>query len=142
MSQHMDKICNDLRDRLARLEHRAQVARTNIEVAPRQAADAIHSHFEQLQARVDQKRPGVEQARQRIEQWQAQEPQRLRQSLSEWNSARLYEQIEAKARECEEYAAATAELAIAAVDQAEAAAMEAIVTRQEIERTQKPVPRK
>jgi membrane protein involved in colicin uptake len=129
MSERIDKFCQNLQTRLNDLESRALALKASVRSAPQQAEEALHKQMEQLQKKIDSQKKAASKARTEIESWLDQKKAESKATVEQWKAKHEAKKLAHRADRAEEYAMAAFVVALASVDEAEHALLEAIAAR-------------
>jgi hypothetical protein len=133
MSERIDQFCENLRLKLTDIESNMQMLKSNIDSSAATAERAVRKHLEVVKRRVEQERGKLEAAREALKKWAAESKAVSDEMIAEWKGKVEKAKLQARAHNAERYAAAAAVLAVAAVDEAERAALEAWLARNDAE---------
>ena len=125
MSQQIDSFCEKLRGKLNEMDDRLQRKAS----AKADSEQDLHSQAEKLQASLDADRASIEAAKTRMKDWAAGKKATFDEKVVQWKAQRTQEQLKRRADAAEGYASDAFAVAVAAVDEAHEAAIEAIIAR-------------
>jgi hypothetical protein len=130
MYPHIDAFCGDICLKLVDIDEELRYLKITIREKARHAEPEVRSQLEKVMKRIASNQPRVAAARAQVEHWikdKAKDSLRFRNDeIPEDRNRRLK-----WAAEADRYAAACIDLAIAAVDEAERAALEAWLVRED-----------
>jgi hypothetical protein len=130
MGPHIDAFCGDICLKLVDIDEELRYLKITIREKARHAAPEVRSQLEKVMKRIACSQPEVAAARAQVEHWikdRAKDALRFRnEEIPEDRNRKLK-----WAAEADRYAAACIDLAIAAVDEAERAALEAWLVRED-----------
>ena len=129
MSQQIDSFCEKLRGKLNEMDDRLQQLKASAKADSEKARQDLHSKAEKLQASLDADRASIEAAKTRMKDWAAGKKATFDEKVVQWKAQRKQEQLKRRAEAAEEYASDAFDVAVAAVDDAYEAALEAIIAR-------------
>ena len=129
MSQQIDSFCEKLRGKLNEMDDRLQQLRASAKADSAKAKQDLHSQAEKLQASLNADRASIEAAKIRMKDWAAGKKATFDEKVAQWKAQRKQEQLKRRADAAEDYASDTFDVAVAAVDDAYEAAIEAIIAR-------------
>ena len=129
MSQQIDSFCEKLRGKLNEMDDRLQQLKASAKADSEKARQDLHSQAEKLQASLDADRASIEAAKIRMKDWAAGKKAIFDEKVAQWKAQRKQEQLKRRAEAAEEYASDAFDVAVAAVDDAYEAAIEAIIAR-------------
>jgi uncharacterized membrane protein len=129
MSQQIDSFCEKLHGKLNEMDDRLQQLKVSARAGSAKARQDLHSQAEKLRANLDADRASIEAAKTRMENWAAGKKATFDEKVAQWKAQRKQEQLKRRAEAAEEYASDAFDVAVAAVDDAYEAAIEAIIAR-------------
>jgi transcriptional regulator CtsR len=133
MSTTIEKFAKQLHDNLEMVEERVKSLRDNIQSVPRQPHIEIQSKLDQAKANLSNKKREFEGYRAKLQIQFEEKESELNSNIEEWKSWREISQMEIHADNAENYAAKATYLAIATMEEAEKAILEAITARLDAE---------
>jgi uncharacterized phage infection (PIP) family protein YhgE len=133
MSERINKFCQNLQTRLNDLESRTLALKERLKSAPKQAEEELHGQIARLQERIDSQKKAANKARADIENWFEQKKAEGKATVEQWKEKHEANKLARRADRAEEYAAAAVLVALACVDEAEQAVLEAIAARLDAE---------
>ena len=136
MGQRIDQFCEDLRLKLSNIDSRFGNLRAKIDGKNQQAEEAVRSHLRHVQTRIEQDRSKVSAARGKVTNWVESRRVATSDQIADWKAKRELSKLQNRAQDAEEYAAAAIDIALAAMDEAEQAALEAWLARQDADSAQ------
>lgn len=131
MGQRIDQFCVDLRAKLTRIDGRFDSLKAKIDARAESAEQDVRGHLGELQRRIDQDRANVAAARETVKGWVENRKAVTADKIAGWKANHEIARLQKRADEAENYAAAAAAMAVAAMDHAEEAALEAWVARRD-----------
>ena len=129
MSQQIDSFCEKLRGKLNEMDYRLQQLKASAKAGSEKARQNLHSQAEKLRANLDADRASIEAAKTRMKDWAAGKKATFDEKVAQWKAQRKQEQLKRRAEAADEYASDAVAVAVAAVDDAYEAAIEAIIAR-------------
>jgi hypothetical protein len=129
MSERVDKFCDGLRDRLNAVEARVQSVKANVQALPGKAEKAVQDTVDEARAKVHAQKERVEKTRAGLKAWAQQKLAETREAIHEWKAKREAKKLTARADRAEAYAADAIALALASIDEAEEAVLDAVAAR-------------
>jgi hypothetical protein len=136
MSERIDRFCETLRVKLTDIEKNMQTLKAKIDSGAQTAEQDVRVRLDILKRRVDQDRTKVTAAQDEIKKWVKECKATTSQKLAEWKARSEKARLMNWADFAESYAAAAANVASAAVDEAERASLEAWLARKDAESAQ------
>ena len=138
MSTIIEKFAKQLHDNLEMVEERVKSLRDNIQSVPKQPHIEIQSKLDQAKANLSNKKREFECYRAKLQIQFEEKESELNSNVEKWKSWREISQMEIHAYNAENYAAKATYLAIATMEEAEKAILEAIAARLDAEITGTP----
>jgi hypothetical protein len=136
MSAKIDQFCDRLRDSLDALDSRLHSVKANIHALPGKAEQVLHDDLAAARRKVDDQVVRAEQARDGIKAWATAKLAETREAIGDWKAKRETQKLNSRSDRAESYAADALFFAAAAVDEAEAAILEAAVARRDSDASQ------
>ena len=127
MSQQIDSFCEKLRGKLNEMDDRLQQLKASAKAGSEKARQDLHSQAEKLHANLDADRASIEAAKTRMKDWAAGRKATFDDKVAQWKAQRKQEQLNRRAEAAEGYASDAFDVAVAAVDNAFKAVIEAII---------------
>ena len=137
MSEKIDQFCNDLRDRLTKVDDRIQGFKASIDSINAKAKADIQSQLDKVKASFEARKQEAEEVRNRIKVNIEEKKAETEAKIEEWKHGRDVKKLEKRAQRAEDYAADRAWLAMVSVEEAELAMLEAIAARIEADEVAK-----
>jgi len=91
----------------------------------------VQSHLDRVHKRVEQGRAKIAAAQADIKEWADEKKAATSDKIAEWKAKRELSKLQGRADKAERYAAAASAVAVAALDEAEEASLEAWLARQD-----------
>ena len=129
MSQRINSFCEKLREKLNEMDDRLQQLKASAKASSEKTRQDLHSQAERLQASLNADRASIEAAKTRMKDWAAGKKATFDEKVAQWKAQRKQEQLNRRAEAAEGYASDAFVVAVAAVDDAYAAAIDAIIAR-------------
>jgi hypothetical protein len=137
-SQNLDQFSQDVRARLANIDSGLKSLKTKVDSDERQAETEARAQLAKVSADIEANKPKIAAAEAQVTQWvQAQKPATT-QKVAEWKAKQDVSQLQARAAEAQRYAAAARDVAVAALNGAHQAALEAYLANKDATGTGKP----
>jgi len=136
MSERVDKFCDGLRERLNAIEGRIQSVKTDVQAMPAKADKALRDKLDEARTKVEAQKQRVVKARADLKAWTDQKVAETKEAISEWKAKREARKLNARADRAEAYAEATVMLALASLDEAEEAILDAVAARKDADTAQ------
>jgi hypothetical protein len=131
MGQRIDQFCEDLRVKLTNIDSRVGSLKAKIDGKAQNAEQAVRGNLGEVQRRIEQDRTKVATAQGKVKDWVESRKVATSDKIAEWKAKRETTKLQNRADDAEAYAAAAIAVALAAVDDAEQAALEAWLARQD-----------
>ncbi len=131
MSQRIDQFREDLHLKVANIDSGLGALRANLEGKADLAEQQVRSHLDQVRTRIEQGRVKVTAAQAEIKNWVEEKKTATGDKIADWKAKREASKLQDRADQAERYAAAAADVAVAALVEAEEAALEAWLARQD-----------
>ncbi len=131
MSQHIDQFCEELRVKLRHMDGGLSDLKAKIIDRTEDAERLVRSHLDEIDKRIENNRSELAAARSKVTDWLGEKKAATQDKIAEWKTKRETDKLHNLADRAERYAAAAFEIAAAAVDAAERAAMEAWLARED-----------
>jgi hypothetical protein len=136
MSERIDQFCENLRVKLTSIDNNIQALKVKIDGKAQTAEQEVRTRLDAVKRRVDQERPKVAAAQADIKKWLEERKATTNQKIAEWKAKSERARLKSWADFAESYAGAAAAVALAALDEAEQASLEAWLARKDAETTQ------
>lgn len=131
MENRIDHFCWEIRGKLKAVDGRMDGVKAKVEMKEEDAESCVRDHVAELQSRAKRDRAKLEAAKANAQTWVQDKKAAVADQIACWKAARASARLRDAASEAERYAAATLEIAMAAIDEAEQAALEAWLARQD-----------
>jgi hypothetical protein len=130
-SPNLDQLSQDVRARLANIDNSLKSLKTKVDGDSKQADAEARSQLAKVRADVEANKPQLAAAEAQLTQWvQAQKAATI-QRVAEWKASQDFTQLQARAAEAERYASAARDVAVAKLNAAHQAALEAFVAKKD-----------
>jgi len=136
MGQQIDQLYENLKVKLAGTKSHIDSINAKMKGKAQQADQEMRSHLDQVQKRIEQDRTKVKAAQAEVKNWVEARKSATAAKIADWNATHETSQLEKRADGAERYAAASIDIALAAVDDAEQATLEAWAARQDADAAQ------
>ena len=131
MVQQIDQLYENLRVKLANTKSHIDNLNAKMETKAQQAEQEARSQLDQLQKRIEHDRSKVSAAQAEVKNWIEARKSATAAKIAEWKTKHETSQLQTRADKAERYAAASIDVALAAIDDAEQATLEAWLARQD-----------
>src|SRR4028119_1051611 len=138
MSEHIDRLCGELRMKLHGIDRRLEALKANDMATSEKSQHAVESQLDRVEQRIYDNRIIVEAANARVKTWLDGQKASLDLSRVRWAKSRQVHLLNTRADDAEAYAGAVFDLAAAAADEAAQAALEALLARNDANRAALP----
>jgi hypothetical protein len=129
MSEHIDRLCGDLRIKLHGIDRRLEALKSNTMATSEKSQFAVESQLDRVEQRIYDNRVTVEAANTRVKAWLDGKKHSFDGNRADWKEHRKVLLLNTRADDAEAYAGAVFDLAAAAADEAAQAALEALLAR-------------
>ncbi len=136
MGQRIDQFCESLRLKLTNVDSNMHALKAKIDGRAQNAEQEVRSHLDAVKTQIDQGHAKVAAARADMKNWAEERKAATSDRIAEWKSKLETAKLKGRADRAESYAAAAVEVAIAAVDEAEQASLEAWLARRDADYAQ------
>ena len=131
MSERIDQFCENLRIKLTSIDKKMQQLKAKIDSKAQTAEQEVRIQLDAVKKRLKQDRTKVETAQADVKKWVDEFKLASNEKIAEWKVKRDGAKLQIRAEIAERYAVAAAVIALAAVDEAEQAALEAWLARKD-----------
>ena len=131
MGQRIDQFSEDLRLKLTKIDSTLDGVKAKIDGKGQNVDQTIRGHLEEVQRHIEQDRAKVSAAQVKVDSWVANQKIATATKVADWKANRELSKLQNRANDAEQYAAAALDIALAAVDDAEQATLEAWLARQD-----------
>src|SRR5215212_3190294 len=128
MSEHIDRLCGELRIKLHGMDRRLEALKGNAMAVSEKSQHAVESQLDRVEHRIYDNRIVVEATNARVKAWLEGKKAGFDAGRAAWKENRQVHALNARA-DAEAYAGAVFALAAAAADEATQAALEALLAR-------------
>lgn len=133
MTKRIDQFCETLRLKLTNIESSMELLKTKIGSSATTAEHEVRKHLDMVKRRVDQERGKLESVHDDLRKWALERRAISDEVIAGWKGKLENAKLQSRAIKAEHYAVAAAALAVAALDEAEQAALEAWLARKDAE---------
>jgi hypothetical protein len=133
--KRIDEFCEDLRVKLGNIDNNMSVLKTKISGKAPHAEQEVRKHLDKIQTHIIQQRAKISAAQAEMKNWAEEKEAATSVKIAEWKTKHDVSRLKTRAEKAERYFAAAKEMAMAAVDEAEQAALEAWLARHEADST-------
>jgi DNA helicase IV len=133
MSTAIDNFTNQLHDKLEGLEDRAKSLRKNIRSMPEETQAEIQSKLDKVKINIAAKKQEFDEYWAKLKTQFEEKESEVKSQVEEWKVSREVKHLEHRADQAESYANTAIFLAMATMEIAEKATLEAIVARRDAE---------
>jgi hypothetical protein len=131
MSERIDQFCENLRIKLTSIDKKMQQLKAKIDSKAQTAEQEVRIQLDAVKKRLTQDRTKVETAQADVKKWVDEFKLASNEKTAEWKAKREKAKLQSRAENAKRYAVAAAVIALAAVDEAEQAALEAWLARKD-----------
>jgi chromosome segregation ATPase len=129
MSAAVDQFCDKLRDRLNAIEGQLRTVKATIQSRSEEAGKALRGKLDEARAKLQAQKERVDQARANLKAMAEQKTAETKEAASEREADRATGNLEARADRAEAYAGEAITYALAGIDMAAEAVLDAVVAR-------------
>jgi light-regulated signal transduction histidine kinase (bacteriophytochrome) len=133
MSERIDQFCENLRMKLTSLDENMQQLKATIDSKAQTAEQEVRTRLDAVKNRIAQDRTKLETAQADVKKWVDEFKLASNEKIAEWKAKREKAKLRSRAENAERYGVAAAVVALAAVDAAEQAGLEAWLARKDAE---------
>jgi light-regulated signal transduction histidine kinase (bacteriophytochrome) len=133
MSERIDQFCENLRMKLTSLDETMQQLKATIDSKAQTAEQEVRTRLDAVKNRIAQDRTKLETAQADVKKWVDEFKLASNEKIAEWKAKREKAKLRSRAENAERYGVAAAVVALAAVDAAEQAGLEAWLARKDAE---------
>jgi predicted butyrate kinase (DUF1464 family) len=133
MSITIDNFTQKLHDNLEAVEERAKSLKESIQSATKKTQAEIQSKIDEAKTKLDAKKQEFDGYRAKLKTQFEEKESELESNIEEWKAGQEVKKLEHRADKAEDYAATTTFLAMAMMEEAEKATLEAIAARLDAE---------
>jgi len=136
MGQRIDQFCENLRQKLTKTDSGLDGLKAKIQGKATHVEQDVQSHLDRVHKRIEQGRAKVSAAQADMKNWAEQRKAVTSDKIAEWKSKWETGKLQSRAHNAERYAVAAIDVAVAAVDEAEQASLEAWLARRDADPAQ------
>jgi hypothetical protein len=136
MTERIDQFCENLRRKLTSIDNNMQALKASIEGQAKAAEQEVRTHLAAVKKRIEQDHGKLTAAQNDVKKWIEETKSTSSEKIAEWKGKREKAKLQSRADIAERYAAAAVSLVLAAVDEAEKAALEAWLARKDADAAQ------
>jgi hypothetical protein len=129
MSEHIDRLCGELRIKLHGIDRRLEALTGNAMARSETSQHVVESQLDKVEQRIYDNRMTVQAANARVKAWLDGKKASFDGKRAGWKETRQVHLLNSRADDAEAHAGAVFDLAIAAADRATQAALEALLAR-------------
>jgi uncharacterized protein YhaN len=137
-SPNLDQLSADVRARLANIDSSLNSLKSKVDGDARQAETEARSQLAQVNADIEASRPKLAAAEAQMTQWMQAQKAATTQKVAEWKASQDFAQLQARAAQAERYAAAARDVAVAKLNAAHQAALEAYLAKKDASTSSQP----
>ena len=136
MGAGIDQFCEDLRQKLTIADSGLDGLKAKINGKAVHVEQDVQSHLDRVQNRIEQGRAKIAAAQADIRDWAEEKKAATSGKIAEWKAKREVSRLLGRADKADRFAAAASAVAVAALDEAEEASLEAWLARQDAKSAQ------
>jgi hypothetical protein len=133
MGERIDQFCDQLRQKLTMADSGLEGLKTKIDSKAAHVEEDVQSHLDRVKKRIDEGRAKAEAAQAELKHWAEQKKTETKGKIAELKAKHDSAKLKTRADFAQRYAAASVDVAVAAVDEAERASLEAWLARRDAE---------
>ena len=131
MSERIDQFCETLRTKLTSIENNMQALKAKVDSKAQTAEQDAQTRLDAVKKRMEQDRAKLTAAQSDMKKWVEDRKAIANEKVAEWKAKHEKAMLQSRADNAERYAVAAAVVALAAVDEAEQASLEAWLARKD-----------
>jgi hypothetical protein len=131
MGQHIDQLREELRAKFARIDDGLHHLKAKVNDKAEDVEYDVRHHLKKVEQRIEQGRANIAAAQSEVKNWADERKSVTHDKIAEWKAKRETNKLHSRADRAERYAVTAIELAGTSIDEAERAALEAWLARQE-----------
>jgi len=131
MGRRIDQFCEDVRLKLLNIDSGLSGLKSKLNSKAELAGQTVRKHLDEVRKRMQLGHAKVAGAQAEMKNWTEEQRMVTSDKIAEWKAKRDTSKLQNRADNAERYAAAAVDLAVAALDEAEEAALEAWLARQD-----------
>ena len=124
-THNLDQFSADVRTRLTNIDSSLKSLRTKVDGDAKRAEAEARSQLAKVSADIEATKPKLAAAETEMSQWVEAQKNATTQKVAEWKATHDFARLQARAAQAERYAAAARDVAVAAINGAHQAALEA-----------------
>ena len=136
MNERIDEFCEDLRVKLTSIDDNMRALKAKIDSKERTAEQDVQFRLDSVKKRIAQDRTKLQAAQADIKKWAEERKGATDEKIAEWKAKLEKAKLKGRAEAAERYAVGAAVVALAAVDEAEQASLEAWLARKDADSAQ------
>ena len=129
MGERIDQFCENLRTKLTNVDGNMQALKSKIDSKARTAEQDARAQLDAVKSRIEHDRAKVTAAQSDIRKWMEERKASGNEKIADWKAKHESARLQSRADHADRYAEAAAIVALAAVDEAEEASLEAWLAR-------------
>jgi len=130
-TQNLDQLSAEVRARLANIDSGFKSLKTKADSDTKHAEAEARSQLAKVSADIEANKPKLAAAEAQVTQWVHEQKAATTQKVAEWKSTQDFGKLQARAAQAERYAAAARDVAVAALNGAHQAALEAYLANKD-----------
>ena len=136
MNERIDQFCENLRVKLTSIDDNTRAMKAKIDSKERTVEQDVQFRLNGVKKRMAQDRTKLEAAQADIKKWAEERKGATDEKIAQWKAKLEKAKLKGRAEAAERYAAGAAVVALAAVDEAEQASLEAWLARKDADAAQ------
>jgi hypothetical protein len=130
-TQNLDQFSAEVRARLANIDSGLKSLKTKVDGDAKQAEAEARSQLAKVSADIEANKPKLAAAEAQMTQWVQIQQAATTQKVAEWQATQDFGKLQARAAQAERYAAAARDVAVAALNGAHQAALQAYLANKD-----------
>jgi len=136
VNERIDQFCENLRVKLTSIDDNMRALKAKVDSKERTVERDVQFRLDSVKKRIAQDRTKLEAAQADIKKWAEERKAATDEKIAEWKAKLEKAKLKGRAEAAERYAAGAAVVALAAVDEAEQASLEAWLARKDADSAQ------
>jgi hypothetical protein len=137
-SPNLDQLSQDVGTRLANIDSSLKSLKTRIDGDTQQADAEVRSQLAKVSADIEANKPKLAAAEAQMAQWAQTQKSATTQKIAEWKASQDFGKLQARAADAERYAAAARDVAVAKLNDAHQAVLEAFLAKKDASGASRP----
>ena len=135
MNAKVNQFCDGLRNRFHAVEERLAAVKTNMQAVAKEGDKALHEKLDAARRQLQAQKERVEKTQEKLKAGFRQKMTETKEAVNEWKAKREVQKLNVRADRAEAYAADAIDFALATINEAEEAMLDAVVARMDADAT-------